>query len=63
MSQGISYKQIINYLGESVDKNITVPSSGSEFDSDDSDFEFESSKSESQDQNTDTANVACEKCP
>ena len=53
-SHGISSKQIVDYLGDSVDENLTVTS---EFDGDDSDCVFESSDSESEDQNTDTAIV------
>ena len=56
-------KQIVDYLGESVNENLTVASSGSEFDGDDSNCVFESSDSESEDQNTDTANVLREKRP
>ena len=54
---------MIDYLGDSVDGNITVTGSGSEFDGDDSDCVFESSDSESEDQNTDTAIVLREKHP
>ena len=33
----ISSKQIVDYLGESIDENITVTDSGSEYDGDNSD--------------------------
>ena len=56
-------KQIVDYLGESVDENLTVTGSGSEFDGDDSDCVFQSSDSESEDQNTDTASGLREKRP
>ena len=57
-SHVISSKQIVGYLGESVDENITVSGSGSEFGGDDSDCEFESSNSESEDQIIDSASLS-----
>ena len=52
MLHGISSKQIVDYLAESVDGNIRVTGSGREFDSDDSNCKFKSSNSESENQNT-----------
>ena len=46
----ISCKQIVNYLCESVDGNITVTGSRSDFDG--SDCKSQSSDSESENQNT-----------
>ena len=62
-SHGISSQQIVDYLGESVDENLTVTGSGSEFDGDDSICEFESSDTESEDQNNDTGSVSRQKRP
>ena len=42
MFHGISFKQIVDYLGESMDKNVTVTGSGSEFNGDNTDCEFQS---------------------
>ena len=47
MLYGISSKEIVDDMGESVDENITDTDSRSEFDSDDSDCKFQSTDSES----------------
>ena len=50
MQRGITSKQIFDYLGESVDENITVTGSRSDFDG--SDCKSQSSDGESENQNT-----------